>query len=101
MGILTEESWHGWRKIAKNEKFGGYSSHLCQISTKAVVLFYSALVRSHLLFGTWFLALQFKKDIKKLECVQKRLTKILKTLECKPCLKDLGMFSLRETVGMI
>jgi len=84
-----------------NQILGCIKRSMANRSREVSLLLYSALVRPHLESCVQLWGPQHKKDMDLLQQVQRRVAKIIKGLKHLPCedrLRDLGLFSSRDTL---
>ena len=97
-GKLNESQQHVLAAKRANRALGCIEHSIASQSREAIVPLDTALVQPHLEYCVQFWVPKYK-DIKLLECVQRRVTKTVKGLEGKTYkeqLRSLGLFSLEK-----
>ena len=104
LGVMVGSRLSGSQQCAlaakrTNHSLGCIKHSISSQSKEVIILLYLASVWPHLEYCVQFWAPQFKKDVKVLECVQRRATKLVEGLEgmsCEEQLRALGLSGLEK-----
>jgi len=97
LGMLVDERFNmSWQCVLAAQK-GCIKRSMSSRSREVILPLYSALMRPHLDHCVQFWGHRHKKEIKLLEWVQRRATKIIRGLKHLPYEdRELGLFSLKK-----